>query len=102
MMPITQNIGTDTYTNMQTISTSWNTLSSTFENADSITDYVAFGILLLKQGILIVLNIILLYFNGSTAIFQLFYIPSLIYAPIVILVNIIIIYDIGKLLLNRG
>lgn len=91
-----------TYEKMEELSASWEGLSGKFQNASGIFDYIEFGILLLKEGILIILNIIALYFISSATLFKLFFIPAAIYTPIIILTNIIVIFDIGKLLLNRG
>ena len=98
--PIADTLDMKTYQKMESISISMNTIDSKFSGYSGISDVLSIAGTMITEGVKIVVNIIIMVAYGPAEIFKLFMIPFVIYAPMVVGINVVILYDFGKLLLK--
>lgn len=89
---------TDMQNNIERINTTFNNAS----NSGSSLEYVAVIAILLIEGVLILVKFLMLVFTGLAGIFSMLGVPAVFYVPIVAVVDAIVLYDVGKLLLRIG
>lgn len=83
------------------ITTSIGSITTALSNADSVIDYGLLVGYALYHGINIIIQFLNLVLHAVEPIAVLLHIPASVYGPIQIVINCIIIYDFGKLILNR-
>lgn len=67
-----------------------------FESSSGLDYAVAIG-LLAWNGVIIIIEFVIMIFTGLKPIFELFGISPLIYAPIIAVVDLVVMYDLGKI-----
>lgn len=72
-----------------------------FSSSSGFEYVIAVG-LLIYNGVKIILEFVFLVFAGLVPVFQAFGISALIYGPIVTVIDAIVLYDLGKMLLRIG
>jgi hypothetical protein len=81
------------------------TINTQFQQAtgsNNPLEYIEAIAILLINGVKILLKFLLMVFAGLAGIFSILSVPGLIYTPIVAVIDAIILYDLGKLLLRLG
>lgn len=86
---------------MESIKTSYNLIVDDLLDADNIVDYTLFLGIALLNGIKIMVNMLALIFVALEPLALLIRMPSALYTPIQLVVDMILIYNFGKLLFNR-
>lgn len=72
-----------------------------FSSSSGFEYVIAVG-LLIYNGVKIILEFVFLIFAGLVPVFQAFGISPLLYIPIVTVIDAIVLYDLGKMLLRIG
>lgn len=71
------------------------------ENADNLLDYTLLVGYSLYHGIVIIISFLKLVLTGIVPIAVLLQIPSVVYLPVQIVIDCVVIYDFAKMLFNR-
>lgn len=90
------------YDAMQAIVNNIGDITSAFSNASHGLDYLLVAGFAIINGIQILLNFLLLVFGGLGGIAAAIGIPAIMYLPVVVMIDAIIIYDFAKMLLRLG
>lgn len=72
-----------------------------FSSSSGFEYVIAVG-LLIYNGVKIILEFVFLIFAGLVPVFEAFGISSLLYIPIITVIDAIVLYDLGKMLLRIG
>lgn len=75
-------------------------ITGKFENAGNSLEYILVVGFMVIEGVKLIILFILLVFFGLAAIFEVLGVPVLLYGPIVVVVDAIILYDFAKMLLK--
>jgi len=100
--PMQNTLGDSTvFNSMLSIDNSFNVITTELLDANSIIDYTMLVGYALYYGIQIMIDFLLLIFLALEPLALLLSVPKVVYAPIQLVVDLIIIYNFGKLLFNR-
>lgn len=86
---------------MQDIVDNIGSVQTKLENADNLLDYTLLVGYSLYHGIVIIISFLKLVLTGIVPIAVLLQIPSVVYLPIQIVIDCVVIYDFAKMLFNR-
>ncbi len=78
-----------------------NEIQEKFSSSSGFEYVIAVG-LLIYNGVKIVLTFVVIVFTGIASVAQFFSIPYQIYIPIQLVIDAIVMYDLGKMLLRIG
>lgn len=100
--PMQNTLGDSTvFNSMLSIDNSFSVITTELLDANSIIDYTMLVGYALYYGIQIMIDFLLLIFLALEPLALLLSVPKVVYAPIQLVVDLIIIYNFGKLLFNR-
>lgn len=86
---------------MQDIVDNIDSVQTKLENADNLLDYTLLIGYSLYHGIVIIISFLKLVLTGIVPIAVFLQIPAVVYLPIQIVIDCVVIYDFAKMLFNR-
>ena len=92
-------VGVDIYDNM---AANVAEISNTFQGEASALDYLAISGFVIVLGIKVVIQYFIMVFVGVPVILSIIGLPEVVYVPIGLAVDAVLLYDFGTTLLGRG